>query len=153
MDPSDAGTYYNFANTLYVLRSQATAYYRITEQEVYAKVLTLYSNSMRLDPTNLSYATDLAQTYYAIRPFPAGDALNAWKASLTRSKSGLEQEEIFVHIARVQMLAGDLEEARERLGGVTNTNLLNLKSNLLRAIASREGAATDKKARPAAGNP
>ena len=142
LNPGDAVYYYNFANSLYVLRGQATAHYGLTEQQVYAKILPLYSNSMRLDLTNLAYATDLAQTYYAMRPFPAEDALKAWSNALTRARIQLEREELYVHLARVKMLAGRLAEARTQLAVVTNASLSGLKSNLFRAIASRESTDT-----------
>jgi tetratricopeptide (TPR) repeat protein len=138
LNPSDPVYYWNFANATYVLRSQAAALYRISEQDVYAKVLALYGQSTRLDPTNLTYATDLAQTYYSIRPFPAGEALKSWHAALSKAHTPLEYEEIYVHLARVEMLGGNLARARDQLAAVTNAALSNLKSNLLRAIASRE---------------
>ena len=144
LNPGDAVYYYNFANSLYVLRGQATAHYGLNEQQVYAKILQLYSNSMRLDLTNLAYATDLAQTYYAMRPFPAEDALKAWSNALTRARTQLEREESYVHLARVKMLAGRLAEARTQLAMVTNASLSGLKSNLFRAIASRENTDTSR---------
>jgi tetratricopeptide (TPR) repeat protein len=148
LNPADPVYYYNFANTLYVLRSQAAAYYQLTEQDVYAKVLSLYSNSVRLDPTNLTYATDLAQTYYAMRPFRGEEALKAWTNTLARARSPLEREEVHVHLARAQMLAGRLDEARAQLNQVTNASLSGLKSNLIRAIEMREANGESSKAVP-----
>lgn len=137
LNPAEPVFYYNFANALYLLRTQGTTHYKLSEQEIYAKVLNLYSNSMRLDPTNLAYATDLAQTYYAMRPFRAEDALRAWNNALARAQTPLEREEAFVHLARVKMLVGNLDEARAQLSIVTNPALSTLKSNLTRAIESR----------------
>ena len=116
------------------------AYYGLTEQQVYAKTLQAYSNAARLDPTNLIFAWDLAQTYYALKPLPADDALKAWTNALQRAHSELEREEIYVHRARVQMLAGRLPDARAQLDAVTNEPSATVKVGLLHNIEERERA-------------
>jgi len=44
--------------------------YSLNEQQVYGKALGLYSNAFILIPGNFSFAWDLAQTYYVIKPLP-----------------------------------------------------------------------------------
>ena len=52
LKPSEAAYYHNFGTTLYVLRKSGMSYYGMDEQQVFAKVVQLYSNAVRLDPQN-----------------------------------------------------------------------------------------------------
>ena len=82
LNPSEGLYYHNFGNSLFVLRKQAMAYYHLTEQQIFAKTLLLYSNAVRLTPDNFPFASDLAQTYYAIQPFQEDAALKSWTNAL-----------------------------------------------------------------------
>jgi tetratricopeptide (TPR) repeat protein len=106
LKPTEAAYYHNFGTTLYVLRKSGTKYYGVDEQGVLAKVIQLYSNAVRLDATNFAFATDLAQTYYALKPVPFEAALVSWTNALSAAKSETEREDVFVHLARVKMLLG-----------------------------------------------
>ncbi len=138
LNPNQPLYYHNFATTVYVLRKRAAAYYHFDERQVFAKIIQLYSNSARLEPTNFAYATDLAQTYYSMRPFPTESALGAWSNTLQTASTQLEREEVYIHLARVQMLAGRLSQARSLLEPVTNADHFLLKSNLLHNLERRE---------------
>ena len=140
LKPTEAAYYHNFGTTLYVLRKNGMAYYGTDEQQVFAKVIELYSNAVRLDPRNLNFASDLAQTYYSIKPLPIGVALSAWTNALQAARSEPEREGIYVHLARVKMLGGELEESRTLLNLVTNQTQALAKANLLRAIKERESS-------------
>ena len=135
--------YHNFASSMYVLRTKAAAHYGIDEQQVFARIIGLYSNSVRLAPTNFTYATDLAQTYYSMRPFPAEAAIGAWSNTLARAHNQLEREEAYIHLARTKMLGGHIPEARAQLNAVTNAEHWVLKSNLLHNIERSENPATE----------
>src|SRR5207245_11652843 len=82
LNPNEPVYYHNFGTTVYLFRKDAKEYYGINEQEVFDKALVLYSNAMRLDPTNFPLASDIAQTYYGIRPTRVDEALNAWTIPL-----------------------------------------------------------------------
>jgi tetratricopeptide (TPR) repeat protein len=138
LNPSEPLYYHNFADSLCVLRKHAATYYAISENEVLAKAAQLYSNAVRLQPTNFTFATDLAQTYYSMKPLPTSTALAAWTNALQIAQGEPEREEALVHLARVKMLAGQLAEARAQLNVVTNEHCATLKANLLRAIEQRE---------------
>jgi tetratricopeptide (TPR) repeat protein len=138
LNPSQAVYFNNFADAVYVLRKSAMSHYGLSEQETLAKVLGLYSNSVRLDPRNYAFASGLAQTFYAMRPFPAGDALQAWSNALATARTPVDQQDAHVHLARVRMLQGRLDQARAQLALVTNAQFAVVKSNLFRAIAERE---------------
>lgn len=142
LSPTEAVYYHNFGDSLYVLRKRAAAYYGITEPEVYVKVVLLYSNALRLDPQNFVFARDLAQTYYSLKPLPADQALQAWTNALTIAREEVDRDDVYVHLARVQMLAGHFAEARAQLGAVTNPASLKAKANLLRNLEQREKSET-----------
>jgi len=138
LGPGEASYYHNFGDTLYVLRNRGAAYYGITEQQVFAKVLALYSNAVRLDPQNFTFARDLAQTYYSIKPFMPELALGAWTNALGAAHSEIDREDVYVHMARVKMLAARFDEARAQLTSVTNPASLKAKASLLHNIEERE---------------
>jgi tetratricopeptide (TPR) repeat protein len=138
LNPAEGLYYHNFGNSLFVLRKQAMEYYHLTEQQVFAKTLLLYSNAVRLAPENFPFASDLAQTYYAIQPFPVDDSLECWTNALKLAHDDLEREGVLVHFARIKMLAGKFVEARAQLNCVSNENYRVLKANLLRNIELRE---------------
>jgi tetratricopeptide (TPR) repeat protein len=146
LKPDEPVYYENFGDALYVFRKKGMEYYKLDEQQVFAKVIGLYSNALRLDPSKFVFASTYADAYYAIKPFPAEDALKVWINALRVAKTDVEQEGVFVHMARVKMVAGHYEEARNQLNGVTNAALVALKSNLLKNIAEREKEAKDGKA-------
>ena len=63
----------NMATTVFLFRKDAMEFYKITEQEVFAKAMDLYRKALSLDPENFSLAAELAQTYYGIK-LPKFDA-------------------------------------------------------------------------------
>ena len=138
--PTQAAFYHNFGDSLYVLRQRAAPYYGITEQQLYARILVLYSNALYLDAQNYAFARDLAQTYYSLKPFPTNAALQAWTNALGIARDEVDREDVYVHLARVKMLAGKFAEARAQLNAVTNQAWLKAKSTLLQSIAQREPA-------------
>lgn len=136
LKPSEGAYYHGYADALYVRRKGAMKYFGISEQKVYTKSLGLYQKAKELDPRNFLFATDLAQTYYAVAPLPADDALNAWTNALKVASNGSEREIVCLHLARVKMLAGKSSEARAQLSAVTND--VAGKAVLLQHIAERE---------------
>ncbi len=138
LKPSSGIYYHNFADALYVLRGPAMTNYDLSEQQVFSKALGLYRTAARLEPRNFAFAWDYAETYYAVRPFPYAAALQAWTNALANAQNEGDREAIYVHLARVKMLAGWLAEARAQLNAVTNET--PAKAALLRAIQERQKA-------------
>ena len=138
LNPSSPVYHVNFGDALYVRRKAAMNFYHLDEQQVYAKALACYSNAARLDATNYAFASKAAETHYTLKPFPAQNALTAWTNALLRAHSQVEREDVYIHLARVNLLSGHYAEARTLLGGVTNADSAKLKSNLLEALKARE---------------
>jgi tetratricopeptide (TPR) repeat protein len=141
LNPLEPVYYHNLGTTVYLFRTDAMEFYRISEQQVFAKALTLYSNSMRLDPDNFPLASDIAQTYYGIQPLRTNDALVAWTNTLKIAHDEIEREGVYVHFARIKMMAGRFEEARLHLNAVTNTAYTDLKNRLVRNLERRQAEA------------
>ena len=143
LDPAEPVYYQNLAVAVYLYRTDAKAFYHINEQQVFDKSIVLYHKAMQLDPDNFPLATDYAEGYYGIRPLRTNDALLAWTNALQIAHDDVEREGVFVHLARIKMLAGRFAEARAQLNAVTNEQYASLKHTLEDSITWRENQATN----------
>jgi tetratricopeptide (TPR) repeat protein len=143
LNPNEPVYYHNFGTTVFLFRKDAKEFYGINEQEVFDKALVLYSNAMRLDPTNFPLASDVAQTYYGIKPTRVEDALNAWTNALRLASDELEREGVYVHFARIKLHAGRFDEARAHLNAITNEHFAALKQRLTKNMVELETKATN----------
>lgn len=135
LDPEEPVYYHNFGTTVYLFRKDAREYYHIEEQQVFDKALVLYSNSLRLDPTNFPIATDVAQSFYGIRPFRPEPALRAWTNALAVAHDDIEREGTYLHFARINWMAGRTNVAAGYLHLVTNTMYADLKRKIQSNLA------------------
>ncbi|HWQ91354.1 MAG TPA: hypothetical protein VN673_06765 [Clostridia bacterium] len=138
LNPKEPVYYHNFGTTVYLFRTDAREYYAITESEVFDKALELYDKALKLDPTNFPLASDVAQTYYGIKPPRTEEALKAWTNALSIARDEIEREGVYVHFARIKLNAGRIEEARNHLHAVTNGMYADLKKRLARNLAEKE---------------
>ena len=140
ISPVEPLYYRNLASTVALFRKDAREFYHIDEQQVFSKALELFSKAMKLDPQNFELATDLAQTYYGIKPPRTDDALSAWTNALKIASTDVQREGVYVHLARFKLNAERYAEARQDLTVVTNAELQELKSRVLHNIEFREKA-------------
>ena len=136
----------NLGTTTYLFRKDAMEYYHITEQQVFDKALDLYRRALKLDPKNFLYATDLAQSYYGIRPMRVDDAVAAWNYALDVATDDVERQGTYLHLARVELNSGRFDEARKHLSAVTNAEMADLKTRLVRNLEAKEKAAQNPEA-------
>jgi tetratricopeptide (TPR) repeat protein len=146
MDPNEPVYYQNLAVTVYLYRTDAKTFYHLNEEQVFDKSLALYRRAMQLDPDNFPLATEYAEGYYGIHPLRTNDALVAWTNTLHIAHDDIEREGVYIHLARIKMLAGRYAEARQQLDAVTNTMYSGLKDTLERAITGHESGATNSAA-------
>ena len=149
LNPAEPVYYQNFATTTYLFRKDAMEHYHITEPQVFDKALDLYVKALKLDPTNFPLATDLAQSYYGIKPVRTEDALQAWTNALRVAHDEIEREGVYLHLARFKLNAGRFAEARAHLNAVTNENYAELKSRLTRNLEEREHPTKETNSPPA----
>ncbi|HEX3627678.1 MAG TPA: hypothetical protein VH280_19900 [Verrucomicrobiae bacterium] len=138
LNPSEPVYYENWATTVYLFRKDAREFYGINEGQVFDKALALYQKAIKLDPENIVLMTDYAESYYGIKPLRTNDALVAWTNTLKIAKNDMEREAVYVHLARVKMLAGRYSEAQAQLDTVTNAAYDDLKRRINRSILWRE---------------
>lgn len=134
LNPREPIYYHNFGTTVYLFRPDAREYYHIDEQQVFNKALELYSNALWLDPTNFPLASDVAQTYYGIRPLRVDAALKAWTNALALAHDSVEREGVYVHFARLNWMAGRTNLSLTHLNNITNTMYGDLKDRLRRNL-------------------
>jgi len=147
--PLEPVYYHNFGTTVYLFRKDAMEFYGINEQQVFDRALELYSKALKLDPTNFPLASDVAQTYYGIKPWRTEDALKAWTNTLAIAHDDIEREGVYLHLARVKLHAGRFAEARGHINAVTNSMYAELKARLTRNVNERENPPKETNAPPA----
>ena len=138
LNPGEPVYYQNFATTVYLFRWDATNYFNIAEQQVFDKAMALYQKALSLDPDNFPLATDLAQTYYGIRPPRIKDAFKAWEDAMKLAHDEIEREGVRLHLARWHRTAGDFTAARRELETVTNSMYASMKQNILKSLNNAE---------------
>lgn len=142
--PDEPVIWQNFAVSVFLYRKDAMAYYRLNEQEVYDKAFVLYDQAMRADPENFALATDMAMSYYAVKPQRPNDALRAWQKVLKLADTEAEQQSIYVHLARTLLNAGRADEAKRFLDKVATPENATMKEILARRLRQNEGTRTRK---------
>ena len=150
LDTNEPVYYHNFGTTVYLFRKDAQEYFGINEQQVFNKALDLYSQALKLDPTNFPLASDVAQTYYGIKPFRVDDALRAWTNTLAIANDEIEREGVYLHFARLKWIGGRLDEAWMHVNSVTNPMYAELKRRIVRNL---ERAQQETNALLTAGSP
>ena len=153
LNPNEATYYHNFGTTVYLFRKDAKEYYQINEQQVFDRAMELYARALKLDPKNFPLATDVAQTYYGIRPVRHEAAMAAWQYALSVAHDDVEREGVYMHLARFEMNAGHFDEARKQLGRVNQTMYFALRSQLMRLLEDKEAKAKDAAKNAPVANP
>ncbi len=138
LNPREPVYYHNFGTTVYLFRTDAKEFYGITEQQVFDKALGLYSNAIKFDPTNFPLASDVAQTYYGIKPERTEEALKAWTNALSIANDEIEREGVYLHFARLKLHSGRFAEAHAHLNAVTNEMYATLKTRLTKNLNELE---------------
>jgi len=134
LDPSQPLYYHNLAACVYMCRTDAEEYWKISEQEVFDTSLALYRKAMRLDPDNFILASDYAQCFYGIRPLRLQEGLAAWNQCLKIAHDEVEREGVLIHLARLQLALNHFDESQRALDAVTNKMYSVLKDRLARNL-------------------
>jgi tetratricopeptide (TPR) repeat protein len=141
LNPNEPIYYHNFGTTVFLFRKDAVEHFILTEQQVFDKALELYSHALKLDPANFPLASDVAQTYYGIKPPRTDDALRSWTNALSLAHDEIEREGVQVHFARIKTHSGRFAEAHAHLSAITNAMYADLKKRLERALSEKESEA------------
>jgi tetratricopeptide (TPR) repeat protein len=134
LNPNEPIYYQNFGTTVFLFRKDATEFYQINEQQVFDKALDLYAQARKLAPEDFALATDVAQTYYGIRPWRFEAALGAWTNALNVAGNEVEREGVYIHMARIEIQAHRWAQATNHLNAVTNAAYASLKDKVAKSI-------------------
>ncbi|MEW6304329.1 MAG: hypothetical protein AB1705_12700 [Verrucomicrobiota bacterium] len=145
LNPHEPVYYHNFGTTVFLFRKDAREYYNIEEQQVFDKALELYEKARVLKPNDFILATDIARTYYGIRPTRVDEALKAWTNALNLARDEMERQGVYVHLARFEMQGGRFDKAREQLAKVTMSEYDDLKKRVGDTIDRKEKEAKEGK--------
>jgi tetratricopeptide (TPR) repeat protein len=137
LNPQESVYYHNFGTTVFLFRKDVKEYYDISEQQVFDKALVLYSNAMRFAPEDFPLASDIAQTYYGIKPPRTEEALRSWTNAFNLANDEIEREGVHTHFARIKLNDGRFDEARSHLAAVTNAMYADLKRRLERNLKEK----------------
>lgn len=148
LNPHESVYYHNFGTTVFLFRKDAKEHYQINEQQVFDKALALYHEALKLAPDDFPLASDVAQTFYGIRPPRTDDALRAWTNAFNLAHDDIEREGVHTHFARVKLHAGRFDEARRHLNSVTNEMYAELKRRLTRSLGEEEAKLNGTNAPP-----
>ena len=149
LKPQEPLYYQNLGDVVYLFRKDAMKFYGLTEQQVYDKALELYSKALKLDPHNFPLASDVAQTYYGIKPLRLENALQAWTNALALAHDEIERQGVYLHFARLKLQADRFAEVRAHLNAVTNDMYSVLKKRLAHNLDEQERKAGDTNGPPA----
>ena len=119
-----------------------------TEQQVFDHALKLYRRALELSGGDFAVANDLAQTYYGITPFRYEEAVSTWKEVLKLAKNESEQQNVFIHLARMEIMGGQFDEARRYLDQVTLPQYASLRERLERRLERDQTRARDASVDP-----
>lgn len=132
---SDEAVYlFDYGTALLLYRPDAISHYKLTEQEVFARVLSIYRRGLRLEPDSFRFAAEYAQAFYLIKPARPAEGLAAWHDAAKVAVKDGERDEAHTHLARYAIHAGHLNLARIYLDQVKDPRLEPVKESLLRRI-------------------
>ena len=134
LDPNQAVYYHNLAAAAYIFRTEAKAYWKIDDQDIYNLAIALYQRAMKLAPDDFILASNYAQCFYGINPPRWKQGLEAWTQCLKIAHDETERQGVYIHLARINVALGNYAEARHSLDAITNSMYLDLKKTLTRSL-------------------
>ncbi len=138
LNPDEPVYYHNFGTTVFLFRKDAMEHYGISEQQVFDKALGLYAQAMKHAPDDFLLATDVARTYYGIKPPRTDAALQSWTNAFKLARDDIEREGVQLHFVRVKTHSGRFAEAYAHLATITNAMYAELKGRLERTLKDKE---------------
>ncbi len=138
LKPEESTYYRNCASIILLHREQARTYFGLAdEQATFRHAQALYRKAHERKPDDFLLASDLAQTFYHLKPHPYEEAVAAWETAFKLAPSRTEKEGVMVHLARIHSKAGEYDEARRNLNGISIPELLPTKRKMLAGFPAK----------------
>lgn len=147
--PHDPVIRANLGTVLLLFRPEARDHFGITESEVFDRALECFEKAVELSPNKFDAARELASAYYLVSPPRIDAAIRAWEQTLCHATNHLQQQEVYVHLARWHINAGNTQKATTLLEMVTDPQFGTVKDRLLRKIRTRDHPPADSNDTPA----
>lgn len=132
LSPREASYFFDYATAILLYRGDAMSHYKLTEAELFDRVLTLYRRGLKLEPESYQRAADYAQTFYIVKPARHDEGLAAWEHAFKLAQDDPQRDEVRTHLARYAIHAKQPNLARSYLAQVTDSRLDRVKESLLR---------------------
>ena len=77
------------------------------------------------------------------------EALAAWKMAFKLARDDIERQGVYIHFARININAGQFDEARKNLNAVTNGMFTSTKNTLTKKLTKLESKGQETNTPPA----
>ena len=139
LQPSEPTFYFNMGNAMYLFRKETSEMKKWTEDEVFEHSLEAFRKARDLEPNNYDYAYAFAETFYGVKSPHWERALDAWDFCLKLNITPLQRDQIYTHLARINIRLGKIKKARNYLEQVKSEQWQDLRQRLS-DIASHQEA-------------
>ncbi len=142
--PGESVYYHNLASVILIYPDVATDHYQMDKQAVFEKALNLYRQAIKRDPTDFPLATDLARTFYRIKPPRPDQAIKAWERALNVANDAIERQGVYIHLARWKIQTHAWDKAREYLDKVKHPMYKKTKARVRKQLSKVEKAQSEQ---------
>lgn len=130
IQPSEPTYYFNMGNVMYLFRKETAESKNWTEDEVFEHSLDSLRRARDLEPANYDYAYAYAETFYGVKTPNWQRALDAWDYCLKLNITPLQRDQIYTHLARINIRLGKIKKARDYLDQVKSEQWQDLRQRL-----------------------
>jgi tetratricopeptide (TPR) repeat protein len=151
LNPTEPVFWNSLGTVTFLFRRDAEAYFKTNEAGVFARAFGYYDRAMQLRPFDFQLASEVAKSWYGVRPQadqPAQDkaaaeariiesGLAAWTNALRVAPNDEEREQVRVHFARWNIRARRFDIARSQLDTITNIANADVRRRLEQTLTNR----------------
>jgi tetratricopeptide (TPR) repeat protein len=138
IQPGEPMYHFNLANIFYLFRKETSELKKWSEEEVFDHALESFRKARDLEPGNYDYAYAYAETFYGVKNPNWNRALDAWDYCLKLNITPLQREQIYTHLARINLRLDRIGKARDYLAQVKSEQWQDLRTRLTEIATHRD---------------